>query len=140
MSNLALLGGKKTRTEAFSSRPHIDARERSYVDRCLNEKLFSRFIGSPVSNFREQLAFTSKEAGARDDFWSVLGGPFVRNFEAAFAARHQVKYAISSNSATSSTKQSQILLCVCSMSHGQPPGPRSRAIVSFRSSIELIVV
>ena len=36
------------------------------------------------------------------DFWSVLGGPYVRNFEAEFAKIHQSNFAISANSATSS--------------------------------------
>jgi perosamine synthetase len=108
MSKLALLGGEKIRSKPFSSRPHIDGKEREYVQRCLDEKLFSRFIGSPVANFREQLALTSAEAGARTDFWSVIGGPFVRNFEAEFARRHAVKFAVSSNSATSSITSAMI--------------------------------
>lgn len=99
---LAILGGSKIRDKSFMSRPHIDKKERGYIDDCLENKIFSRFIGSPVGNYRELLSLTSEKAANVEDFWSVLGGVYTRKFEAEFARKHEVKYAISSNSATSS--------------------------------------
>jgi len=99
---LAILGGEPTRTKVFMSRPHIDDKEKEYLNDCLENKMFSRFIGSPVGDFRKYLSMTSEEAEKLNDFWSVLGGPYTRNFEAEFAKKHDVKYAVSSNSATSS--------------------------------------
>ena len=99
---LAMFGGTKVREKPFMSRPHINALERNYVNKCLDEKMFSRFVGSPTSNFRELLALPSSKVEELEEFWSVLGGPFVRKFEAEFARKHNVDFAISSNSATSS--------------------------------------
>lgn len=102
MMKLALFGGEKIRTKPLASRPHIDELERKYVNHCLDEKYFSRFIGSPVGQFRKQFSMTSEELGRIEDFWSVVGGPYVRKFEAEFACKHGVKYAVCSNAATSS--------------------------------------
>lgn len=112
MSKLALLGGPQTRNTVFSSRPHVDENERNYINQCLDGLLFSRFIGSPVKGFRQHLALTSAAAFELKDFWSVLGGPFVRKFEALFAAAHEVKYAVCSNSATSSITSAMIAVGV----------------------------
>ncbi|MBI3542146.1 MAG: aminotransferase class V-fold PLP-dependent enzyme, partial [Deltaproteobacteria bacterium] len=109
MEKLALTGGSKTRTKPFTSRPHVDENERKYWAHCLEEGLFSRFVGSPVKDYREQLAMTSEEALTKiEAFWSVLGGPYVRKFEAEFARKHGVKYAVASNSATSSITSAAI--------------------------------
>jgi perosamine synthetase len=99
---LAINGGQKIRENSFMSRPHIDDKEREYLNDCLDKKMFSRFIGSPVENFREYLSMSSDEAANLEDFWSVLGGPYTRKFEAEFARKHGVRYAVSTNSATSS--------------------------------------
>lgn len=99
---LAINGGNKIRNTVFMSRPHIDEKEKEYLEHCLEEKMFSRFIGSPVGDFRKYLSMTSEEASKLEDFWSVLGGVYTRKFEAEFAKKHNVKYAVSSNSATSS--------------------------------------
>ncbi len=101
MSQLALTGGTPVRTGPFMSRPHIDDLERTYLADCLDRKLFSRFVGSPVGDFRRFLAMPSEDVGELDDFWSVLGGPYVRRFEQRFAERHQARFAISMNSCTS---------------------------------------
>jgi perosamine synthetase len=100
MEKLALLGGVPIRTSSFMSRPHIDELERAYVSDCLDRKLFSRFVGSPVGDFRRYLAMPSAEAGRLEDFWSVLGGPYVRAFEQLFAQRHGAAFAVSMNSCT----------------------------------------
>jgi perosamine synthetase len=97
---LALLGGEPTRRRPFQSRPHIDETERAYLNDCLEQKLFSRFVGSPVGDFRRYLAMPSAEVANLEDFWSVLGGPYVRLFEEAFAQRHGATFAISMNSCT----------------------------------------
>jgi perosamine synthetase len=101
LSQLALTGGKPLRTQPFMSRPHIDETERAYIADCLDRKLFSRFVGSPVGDFRRYLAMPSGGVGLLDDFWSVLGGPYVRRFEQLFADRHHATYAVSMNSCTS---------------------------------------
>src|SRR5258708_2422606 len=101
MAELAILGGPKTRTSAMANRPHVSETERKYLDECLKGGFFSRFIGSPLGDFRRDLAMTSAEVENQEAFWSVLGGPYVRKFEAAFARKFGVKYAVSSNSATS---------------------------------------
>ena len=99
---LALNGGKKTRRKAFISRPYIGFREYIYLIQCLKNKALSRFVGSPIGDYRDYLKMTSESALKIDDFVSVLGGEYVRKFEAEFAKMHNVKYAVSSNSATSS--------------------------------------
>jgi dTDP-4-amino-4,6-dideoxygalactose transaminase len=75
-------------------------------------KMFSRFIGSPVAGFRETLAMSSREATELKDFWSVLGGKYVRAFEAEFAEKHRISYAVSMNSATSCLTAALIALGV----------------------------
>ena len=84
------------------SRPHVNDLEKDYLNHCLEEKMFSRFVGSPTNGFREHLSLPSSEVKELKEFWSVLGGPYVRKFEAEFAQKHNVQFAISSNSATSS--------------------------------------
>ncbi|MFC1822873.1 DegT/DnrJ/EryC1/StrS family aminotransferase [Thermodesulfobacteriota bacterium] len=101
MTDLAILGGRPVRTKTFSSRPLIGEDERRFISECLKERSFSRFIGSPVGDFRDRLAMDSKSAASLEEFWSVLGGPYVRRFEAEFASKHQVSFAVSMNSATS---------------------------------------
>lgn len=102
MNKLAIFGGTPIRTTPFMSRPIIDETERNAILECLDNKMFSRYVGSPVGNFRQYLKMTSQAASKLEDFWSVLGGPYVRKFEAEFAKAHKSEYAISSNSATSS--------------------------------------
>jgi perosamine synthetase len=101
MAKLAILGGMPVRTEPFMSRPHIDDNEKRLVNDCLEKKSFSRFIGSPSPDFRKHLSLSSKEVVDLKDFWSVLGGEYVRRFEGAFAQKHGAAYAVCMNSATS---------------------------------------
>jgi dTDP-4-amino-4,6-dideoxygalactose transaminase len=101
MPKLALLGGTPVRAAPFMSRPHVDELERSYVADCLDNSFFSRFVGSPVGDFRRYLAMPSAEAAQLPDFWSVLGGKYVRLFEREFAAKLGARFAVSMNSATS---------------------------------------
>lgn len=89
------------RTAPFASRPHIDDLERAYMADCLENKLFSRFVGSPVGDFRRYLVMPSAEAAQLADFWSVLGGKYVRLFESEFAKAVGARFAVSMNAATS---------------------------------------
>jgi dTDP-4-amino-4,6-dideoxygalactose transaminase len=102
MESLAILGGTPFRSTPFLSRPMIDEAEKLAIMDCLDNKMFSRYVGSPVGNFRQYLKMKSSEAKVLNDFWSLLGGPYVRKFEAEFADLHRADFAISSNSATSS--------------------------------------
>ena len=95
------------------SRPHVNDLEKDYLNHCLEEKMFSRFVGSPTNGFREHLSLPSSEVKElEEEFWSVLGGPYVRKFEAEFAQKHNVQFAISSNSATSSLISACIALWI----------------------------
>lgn len=135
MNNLAILGGTPVRTAPFSSQPHIDETEKKYVTECLNEKMFSRFIGSPVPGYREQLALNSQEAANSQDFWSVLGGKYVRLFEAEFAKKHDVKYAISMNSATSCLTAA---LIACGIKPGDEVVTTALSFTATATSISLM--
>lgn len=121
MTQLALLGGAPVRTAPFQSRPHIDDLEHGYLNDCLNRKLFSRFVGSPVGDFRRYLAMPSAEAGHLEDFWSVLGGPYVRAFEQLFAERHGATFAVSMNSCTA---------CLTAAMHALGLGPGDEVITT----------
>ncbi len=100
-SKPALLDGKPLRTKVFSSRPYITGEEKKVLLDCLKNSQFSRFIGSPTANVRDELRMTSAQALKLKDFWSFLGGLYVRRFEAEWAKLHNVDYAIAVNSATS---------------------------------------
>jgi len=97
-SQLALLGGPPLRTEPFRVEPMIDETEEQLVLQAIRERNFSRYIGIAVD--RDTLRMTSAEADALTDYWHFLGGPNVRAFAAAFAARFDVPYAIPVTSAT----------------------------------------
>ena len=135
MNNLAILGGTPVRTAPFSSQPHIGETEKKYVTECLNEKMFSRFIGSPVPGYREQLALNSQEAANSQDFWSVLGGKYVRLFEAEFAKKHDVNYAISMNSATSCLTAA---LIACGIQPGDEVVTTALSFTATATSISLM--
>ena len=135
MNNLAILGGTPVRTAPFSSQPHIGETEKKYVTECLNEKMFSRFIGSPVPGYREQLALNSREAANSQDFWSVLGGKYVRLFEAEFAKKHDVNYAISMNSATSCLTAA---LIACGIQPGDEVVTTALSFTATATSISLM--
>jgi perosamine synthetase len=100
-SRLALLGGSPVRARPFSSRPYLDEREVDAVAQTIRDGVLSRFVGSPVPGARDQLRQTSAELAELDEPFSFLGGPNVRKFEAAWAAQHHARYAVSMNSATS---------------------------------------
>ena len=101
MNKLAITGGKKIFPKNLKGTPLTDHLEIKYVNECLNNNTYSRFVGSPVGGYRDQLKMSSSEASKIDDKWSVLGGKFVRLFEREFANKYDVKYAVSMNSATS---------------------------------------
>jgi perosamine synthetase len=80
MSDLALLGGPKTRMASFPPYPVIGEAERDAVIEVLDEGRLSTFIASPGEHF--------------------LGGRRIRQFEEEFADFHQVRFAVAFNSAT----------------------------------------
>lgn len=95
---LAILGGSPLRTKPFVVEPMIDEAEERLVLQAIRDRNFSRYIGIAVG--RDVLEMTSAEAAGLDDYWHFLGGPNVRRFAAAFAARLDVPYAIPVTSAT----------------------------------------
>lgn len=102
MEQLALLGGQPLRNKPFASPVVIDEREKERVLEVLANKEISRFMGSPSADIDEQLVM--KSAQARDhntQYFSFLGGRMIKGFEADFAEKFGVDYAISVNSATS---------------------------------------
>jgi len=102
VSNLALFGGKPVRTEPFRTSVVIDDSEWNYVKQVLEAKEFSRFMGSPVKDIEKILAMSSVDAELYENqYFSFLGGKMVRKFEANFAKKFDIPYAVSVNSATS---------------------------------------
>ncbi|MFA5340051.1 MAG: DegT/DnrJ/EryC1/StrS family aminotransferase [Candidatus Omnitrophota bacterium] len=102
MSQLALFGGTPVRKKPFMSPVIIDGDERRYVNKVLKDKELSRFMGSPSKDIKSLLVMGSVEAEKHEgQYFSFLGGKMVRKFEAAFARRFKVPFAISVNSATS---------------------------------------
>ncbi len=81
MSDLACLGGKPVISGEFAPYPSMGEAERRAVADVVASGCLSGFYGSPGPEF--------------------MGGPKVREFEAAWAAKFGVKHAISMNSNTS---------------------------------------
>jgi dTDP-4-amino-4,6-dideoxygalactose transaminase len=94
-SELALLGGPKTRAAPFPPYPVIGDEERQAVMEVLDEGRLSTFIASAGEHF--------------------LGGKRIRAFERAFAEYHGVRFAVAFNSATSALHAAVVALDV-------PPG------------------
>lgn len=102
MSKLALLGGEAVRKTSFHSSVVIDEEETQLINQVISNKEFSRFMGSPSPNIDKELVMTSVEARTLDSqYFTFLGGKMVRHFEADFAEKFNIPYAITVNSATS---------------------------------------
>lgn len=102
MSELALLGGTPVRRRSFRSSVVIDSGEWDRIQEVLKREEFSRFMGSPTPDIDNLLTMTSAEAAnLGGPYFSFLGGRMVRQFEAEFAGKFGVTYAISVNAATS---------------------------------------
>ncbi|HOQ82203.1 MAG TPA: DegT/DnrJ/EryC1/StrS family aminotransferase, partial [bacterium] len=102
MNQLALLGGEPTRKRPFHSSVVIDEKEWDYIREVLERQEFSRFMGSATPDIEKILVTPSSEAeDISGQYFSFLGGRMVRKFEAAFAKKFNVLYAITVNSATS---------------------------------------
>ena len=103
MSNtdLAILGGPKSREKPFIVEPLINNREKELVLNAIDNINFSRYIGSKPENIEEVLTLKSQKALNIDEPWHFLGGPNIRLFSANFADKFGVDYAIPINSATS---------------------------------------
>lgn len=81
MSELAILGGKKTRSEPFPWYNTMGEEERLAVDQVMRTGILSKFHGSWNDKF--------------------LGGPEIRAFEAEWCKRFDAKHSVSVNSNTS---------------------------------------
>lgn len=102
MIELAIFGGKPVRKKPFHSSVVTDEQEWIYVKQVLENKEFSRFMGSPSDDIEKQLLMTSAEAvNYKSQYYTFLGGRMVRKFESDFASKFDVPYAVSVNSATS---------------------------------------
>lgn len=102
MSELAILGGEPVRKTPFFSSVVVDDRERQCLLEVIDRKEFSRFMGSPTPDIERLLVLPSQEAEDQgNQYFSFLGGRMVRKFEAEFARKLGVPFAVSVNSATS---------------------------------------
>lgn len=102
MSKLALFGGKPVREIPFQSSVVIDEHEWDYIKRVIDKKEFSRFMGSPTKDIDKLLVMSSADAEHYEtQYFNFLGGRMIRKFEADFARKFGVSYAVSVNSATS---------------------------------------
>jgi len=99
-ADLALLGGKPIRTEPFLVEPMVDAEEERLVMAALQQKNFSRYIGSAAPDIETTLRLTSAAAADVLGYWHFLGGENVRRLAAEFAAAFEVPYAIPITNAT----------------------------------------
>lgn len=102
ISKLSILGGEPVRKKPFYSPVVLDKNEYRYIKQVLKKKEFSRFMGSYTKDIEKLLLVPSAEArDCKDRYFSFLGGRMVRKFEADFAKKFGIIYAISVNSATS---------------------------------------
>ena len=107
---LALLGGRPIRTKIFLSEPMIDDKESSIVSKLINNKQFSKFVGSPISGSHDILSKKSKDLHLENISANILGGEYVRKFEALWSEITDADYCISVNSATSGLTTSLLAL------------------------------
>ncbi len=102
MSELALCKGEPVRKEPFRSSVVTDEHEWECVKEVMERQEFSRFMGSPTADIEKQLVMTSKEAEHYEtQYFTFLGGRMIKKFEAGFAEKFGVPYAVTVNSATS---------------------------------------
>ena len=99
--NLAILGGDPLRKKPFSSKPMIDNDELTLVNQLMKKGQFSKFVGSPLPGSEELLNKKSIDLEIENVSPNVLGGEYVRKFEAEWSKITNADYCISVNSATS---------------------------------------
>ena len=99
--DLAILGGDPLRTLPFASTPMIDNDELNLVNKLMRRGQFSKFIGSPLPGSEELLHKKSNDLEIRNISPNILGGEYVRKFEAEWSKITKADYCISVNSATS---------------------------------------
>jgi len=100
-SKLALFGGAPIRTNEFFSTPMVNNEEIELVNELMKNNQFSKFVGSPIPGTYEILNKKSKELQLDDVSSNILGGEYVRKFEAMWSEITNADYCISVNSATS---------------------------------------
>ena len=102
MSKLAITGGKPIRKAEFSASIFIDDDEQLLIQKVLDRREFSRFMGSPSLDIDKQLSMPSTSAvDYKSQYFTFLGGKMVRLFESEFAKKFAQPFAISVNSCTS---------------------------------------
>jgi dTDP-4-amino-4,6-dideoxygalactose transaminase len=100
-NKLVIDGGKSVRETEFKSKPYVTEKMKSRVIELMENKQFSKFIGSPVPGTLDYLVMKSIDMAKVEDVTTFLGGPSVRGFEAEWSKAHQCDYSITVNSATS---------------------------------------
>ncbi len=101
-NKLAINGGDPLRKKPFKSNVVVGKREKIIINQVLESKEFSRFMGAPSDDIENLLVQKSSDFDHDEKrYFSFLGGRMVRKFEADFAEKFDVPYAISVNSATS---------------------------------------
>ena len=99
--DLAILGGEPLRISPFASTPMIDNDELNLVNQLMRKGQFSKFVGSPLPGSEELLHKKSSDLEIRNISPNILGGEYVRKFEAEWSKITKADYCISVNSATS---------------------------------------
>ncbi len=100
-SGLAIFGGKPQREKEFSSKPMVNNDEINIVTELMENGKFSKFVGSPISGTYDLLNKKTHELSLENIKPNVLGGEYVRKFEALWSKITATDYCISVNSATS---------------------------------------
>lgn len=109
-NKLALFGGKPIRTKEFSSKPMIDNSEIDLVVELMKKNQFSKFVGSPIPGTNDIIGEKSSGLEQEDVSPNILGGEYVRKFEAFWSQITKADYCISVNSATSGLTTSLLAL------------------------------
>ena len=88
----------------------IDDKESSIVSKLIKNKQFSKFVGSPIAGSHDILSKKSKDLHLENISANILGGEYVRKFEALWSEITDADYCISVNSATSGLTTSLLAL------------------------------
>ena len=100
-SDLALFGSSPIRTSNFFSTPMIGNEEIDIVIKLMKNNQFSKFVGSPILGTEVLLNKKSRDLKIDNVSPNILGGEYVRKFEAEWSKITKADYCISVNSATS---------------------------------------
>jgi perosamine synthetase len=122
---LAIDGGTPIRTKPFKSNVITGNREKKIINKVLDKKEFSRFMGGPDKDIYDILKMKSVDAlNLKDRYYSFLGGNMIRKFESDFSKKIRTDYSITVNSATSALS---VALGACGL------GPEDEVITTAMS-------